>query len=140
MGSGRGLYMELPPLSAAAGAPTAVPQAVPGLPPGGLPAFHAASGLAGGPGPAGPVVLDPRTGQPVMLVPVPLAPGQHPGLPMPQHQHQQQLGGMGLAGHPGMPGMGQQPDISSLLGPSSTSASAKPAAPPAKDPFADLLG
>ena len=142
MGSGRGLHMEPPPLSASS--PTA---AMPGAPGTGHPG--AAGGFPGAPGmpgaPRGPIVMDPRTGQPVMLVPVPVAPGGgQPGMMPPAGM----AGGMGA----GMGGLGmspprqqpQQPDLSSFIG--------APAAPQqqqqqqqqggasgGKDPFADLF-
>ena len=148
MGSRKGLHMDLPPFPAA-------PQPAAAAPPSGGAAFPAA-GFAGGPaaglGPrGGPVVLDPRTGQPVMLVPVPVGlPGQplgpqhgQPGglgsFPLPAHHQQQQQGGL--------PGFGQQQDLSGLLGVGGSVGGGGAAAPPVKlgaspkkDPFADLLG
>lgn len=124
MGSGRGLHMEPAPLSATS--PTAA------VSPGVGGAFAGAPGAVPvGAAPLGPIVRDPRTGQPVMLVPVPVGPG--------------------AAGVGGMPGVGlQQPpqqqqqapaDLSGLIGAPAGGAGAQQGGgfTGGKDPFADLF-
>lgn len=110
MGAGRGLHNDLSPS--------------PGL--GGF--LPQPGGMGGGGRGAGPVVVDPRTGQPVMLVPVPMAPGQ-----------QQRQPSMGAA--PGATFSFSPPQVGGVGGAlGGNGASSGSAAVGGKDPFADLLG